>query len=164
MSMKKLVLVRHAHAIPASNIITDRQRELSATGIADTACATQWIMSKQQVPDLIISSPAVRTQQTTRLIFHHTSFTPETLQLEDRLYESSVRQYLSVISETNNRVNTLFIVGHNFAISELLIELTGASNLSMTPCSVASLVLDTSSWTEIEVSTAAHFDIFYPKH
>ena len=161
-SIKKLVLIRHAHSLQAVNNAPDIQRELSATGIADTAHAAQWIISKKLVPDLILSSPAVRTLQTIRLICHHALFASENIQYDDRLYESSRRNYLKVIAETDNCVNTLFVVGHNFAISDLLIEITGASYSSMTPCSVASLVLDISSWAEIEAAVDVHFDIFNP--
>jgi phosphohistidine phosphatase len=159
--MKTLVLIRHAHALHISGG-DDYSRPLSERGRADAIRAGKWIHSQGIIPDGIITSPALRTRSTAALILDHSEASPICLQQEGRLYESTLEHYLTVISEVEDTCEILFLVGHNFAISHLLGELTNNPMAEMTPSTVAILDLEGELWEDINAMTATLRNIFIP--
>lgn len=161
-TMKTLVLIRHAHSPNTPLVNDDHSRTLSSKGVSDAKNAGSWIMREGLAPDHIVSSPSVRTLTTIRHICEQASIPLALIQSDKRLYESTVEDYQTVVSETQDETNTLFLVGHNFAITQLLMGLTGNYNLEMTPCTVAVLTLDTMRWSDSHLISNSPFLMFNP--
>jgi phosphohistidine phosphatase SixA len=64
--MRDLILLRHAHAEPASAGQDDRQRGLSDTGQAEARAAGDWLAEHGATPGRVLCSPAQRTLMTAR--------------------------------------------------------------------------------------------------
>ena len=62
--MRKLILLRHAHAESAAPGQPDRERPLSGEGLAEAEAAGRWLKAHGHVPDRILCSQANRTLQT----------------------------------------------------------------------------------------------------
>ena len=62
--MRELILLRHAHAEPASTGQADLDRPLSAVGLAEAEAAGKWLKDNNLQPDCVLCSPARRTRET----------------------------------------------------------------------------------------------------
>ena len=62
--MRELILLRHAHAEPASTGQADLDRPLSPEGLAEAEAAGRWMRENQLVPDRVLCSPSRRTRET----------------------------------------------------------------------------------------------------
>src|SRR6478735_4917541 len=62
--MRELILLRHAHAEPASTGQSDIDRPLSPEGLAEAEAAGRWLRERGLVPDRVLCSPSRRTRET----------------------------------------------------------------------------------------------------
>ena len=62
--MKTLLLMRHAKSSWKQKDLPDIERPLSSRGEKDAPMMGRMLKKKELIPDLIISSPAVRARQT----------------------------------------------------------------------------------------------------
>ena len=70
--MKKLIIVRHAHAVHDGS--ADFNRTLTREGQEEAVAAGKMLKKNELIPDMIISSPAARTVQTAKkLLINWTS-------------------------------------------------------------------------------------------
>jgi len=74
----KIFILRHGDAEPPDPDIADESRQLSQKGILEVKKISNWMMSHQYLPELIISSPFMRTLQTAEIVKKH-------LQLEEEI-------------------------------------------------------------------------------
>lgn len=64
----RLLLVRHAKAVPKEESVEDIERALSESGRADAARTGRWLAESGFTPALVLVSPARRTRQTWQLM------------------------------------------------------------------------------------------------
>ena len=65
--MKSVILFRHGKSDWNANYGTDHDRPLNSRGIKAVKKMGQYLLEKDQIPDLIISSTAVRAKTTAQL-------------------------------------------------------------------------------------------------
>jgi len=63
-------------------------------------------------PDLIISSPAERARTTSELVVQGGDLAAD-INFEERIYEASPHTLLQVVSDLNDDLETVLLVGHN---------------------------------------------------
>ena len=66
--MKHLLLLRHAKSSWESADLSDHQRPLNERGKRDAPRMGHWICQQELQPDLVISSTALRAEQTARAV------------------------------------------------------------------------------------------------
>lgn len=113
---RRLVLVRHADAVPA-HPAGDHQRPLSPTGRADAGALAEWLRRSGLSADLALRSTAVRTAQTLDLLGAVETWPTR------RIYDGGVDGVLEAIGEVPDEVRTLWVVGHEPVVSTLVHEL-----------------------------------------
>jgi phosphohistidine phosphatase len=116
--MRRLVLVRHAHAERGAE---DAQRVLTEDGKDEARAIGRWLAEQNLVPDHVVISPARRAVETWQLA-GQTGGASEPA-LDPRVYENTVDSVLAVVRETPADAQTLVLVGHNPAIQDLAAEL-----------------------------------------
>ena len=100
--MKTLFLVRHAKSSWTQLHLPDIDRPLNERGYNDAHLVSKTMLHKTKLPDQMISSSAVRAM-TTALIFARTfAYPEEKIQIESQLYETTVQDYLHVISRVSD--------------------------------------------------------------
>lgn len=117
--MRKLILLRHAHAEPASTGQADLDRPLSPIGLAEAERAGQWLKENHLQPDCVISSPSRRTRETLEAVLGITGYVEQ--KLEDRIYDATPGTLAALVDEHRD-VDQLMLVGHNPGL-ELLVKL-----------------------------------------
>lgn len=109
---RTLVLLRHAKT-EQSHPGGDQARELAPRGVADAQVLGRWLADEGWLPDLVLSSPAVRARQTAEHALAGAG--AQAVQVRDGrgLYESGADGVLSALHEVPEVTNTLWVVGHH---------------------------------------------------
>lgn len=121
--MKTLYLLRHAHTTPASPPqMSDHERILSPKGTEDALAVGAFMETHAMYPDFVLSSSAVRTIQTSRLIFG-TLFRKTGVKVEShfdrKLYLASAENLLAEIQTVDDTIQHLMMVAHNPGVTDL---------------------------------------------
>lgn len=130
--MKHLLIMRHAEAGNSMNPnLRDFDRPLTAHGQNQCATQRQRLIAEHLIPDLILHSSALRTQQTAQLVAPHQD---SKLIASDDLYNGhghhpngSYQNYLDIAATIGGNSRCLLLIGHNPVISALASYLHGLS-------------------------------------
>ena len=113
--MRDLILLRHAHAEPASAGQDDLQRGLSATGREEASAAGDWLRAHGLMPDRILYSNAARTRETLEALGDMGGVQGRE---EASIYEASPGT-LAALADANRDAERLMLVGHNPGLEQL---------------------------------------------
>lgn len=78
------------------------------------------------VIDLALCSTAVRTRETWKLAVHEMPHRPRTV-YEERLYEASLGELITLLNETPDDVQNLLLIGHNPGMHAVADALAGSA-------------------------------------
>jgi len=145
--MKQLLVLRHAKSSWKVPDLDDHDRPLNKRGKRDAPRMGKLIRREGMVPDQIISSTAERAHTTALLVANACGYSAEPLATRG-LYLAGPDEYLDVLSELDDGIDSAMVVGHNPGIEELVEELTGAAE-RMPTAALARIALDLESWVEI---------------
>jgi len=114
-------------------------------------------------PDMILSSAALRAQLTADGLAEKLGYT-ETIQYMDELYLTTPEMHINVLSLQEDAYDSIMLVGHNPALSELANILQHENFGKFPTLGVLSITLDIESWEEIKESCHGTIDFFiFPK-
>lgn len=142
-SLHTLILMRHGEA--ESKASSDHKRRLTPRGQQDTLVAGQKLQARFQSCDLVMTSDAARTRETTHNVT--LAFPAKTIIASENLYTAhTVPEFFEAIaSYLDSTIKILMVTGHNPVISAACSWLTG-SFIGFSPADYAILTLDTDSW------------------
>jgi phosphohistidine phosphatase len=154
--MKKLLLIRHAKATHESGYI-DFDRPLKQSGMQDAVLMATLLRGQSEIPEIIITSPALRTKTTAEIFANH--FKLPAPGEDKRIYEASENTWIKVVNDLPDEHTYIGLVGHNPGISQILYYLTGQLK-EMPTGAVAIITFETDTWKSIseEDGKLAHFD------
>lgn len=147
--MKKLLLIRHAKA-EKETVGKDIDRPLKYIGMQDAAFMADRIKTEKIVPQLIITSPALRTKTTAEIFADHFKLPAPTP--NKAIYEASRQTWLKIINQLPAEYDFIAIVGHNPGVNQILYYLTGDAREVHTS-TVALIDFDTDDWAAISGDT-----------
>ena len=150
--MKKLIIVRHAHAVHDGT--ADFKRILTEDGLEEAAQAGKILKKNDLLPDMILSSPAARAMQTAKRAAHKMDF-PEDLIIYDReLYTADEDDMLAIIHQVDDSCKILMTVGHNPTLLHLANNLAPESISSLPPGGVIVIEFPKGfSWSDIKAGS-----------
>jgi phosphohistidine phosphatase len=161
--MKTLYLVRHAKSSREDPGCADEQRPLLDKGVKKTGRIVKFLRDKNILPDLIISSHAVRALETAKIIASGLDYPGKKIAVNRKIYDGYYDRILDIIYETPNDINSLMIVGHNPTISNLANLFLHPGIEDMPTSAVVSITFDTNQWEKIP-SVDSKMDFFvFPK-
>lgn len=159
--MKTLFILRHAKSSWENAGLTDFERPLNERGLKTAPLMGELMKKNQFQPELILSSPAKRAEQTARLVKESSNLGGE-IQFDERIYEASPSRLLEVISEQNEQAESLILVGHNPGLEGLVKFLTGESE-PMPTAALAVVDLDTDRWSGLNSESGSLRVLIRPK-
>lgn len=115
--MRELILLRHAHAEPASPGQADIDRPLSPHGLAEAEAAGRWLAAQGLLPDRVLCSPARRTRETLESVLAITGYAEQ--RLEPSIYDATAGTLIGLLEE-QHEVDRLMLVGHNPGMERLV--------------------------------------------
>ena len=156
--MKRLTLMRHADARWNDPAISDLERPLNRRGIGAAQAMARRLLELQLIPDLLLTSPARRTQQTADIVARELSLPARRVRREEALYLASAADMLKLVHATGPRVAHLLVVAHNPGVSELVqLLLPQRGTVGMATAAVCSIAFDATHWSAI--ASAAVTDV-----
>lgn len=148
--MKRLTLMRHADARWKDAGISDLERPLNRRGTAAAESMARRLLELELVPDLLVVSPARRTQQTAEIVARELSVPQRRVVREELLYLASAADLLKVVMGAGPRVAHLLLVGHNPGVSELVHELVpGRGGSGLATAALCSIAFECEQWNGI---------------
>lgn len=102
----------------------DFDRPLNERGLKAATLMGKFLRKRKVEPGLIISSPAKRARETASLVKESGKLAAE-LRFDERIYEADTETLLKVVSQIDESVDTVIVVGHNPGMQQLLQVLTG---------------------------------------
>ena len=151
-TLKTLLVLRHAKSSWKDTGLEDHERPLNQRGQRDAPGMGRLIRERGLIPDLIISSDAVRARLTAAAVAETAQYAGE-IRLEPRLYGASVDEILAVLRTVEGKnAKTVMIVGHNPGLEELVAQLTGEPH-DFPTAALAQIALPIDRWRDLSDST-----------
>jgi phosphohistidine phosphatase len=151
--VKRLTLMRHGDAQWKDPEVADFARPINRRGTAEAEAMARRLAELTLVPDLLIASPARRTQQTAEIVARELTLGPRNIRYEEALYLAAARDILKLVQSIGPRVPHLMIIGHNPGISELAhLFAPGGEIGGLATAAVCTITLDTDNWSDVAPS------------
>jgi len=147
---RTLTLIRHATASWGEAGTSDFDRPLTTQGLHDATTMGEHLASCQPKLDLLVASPAQRAKETAQAMAKGFNITEQEIYWKEEIYDASLSQLLALISGLDNQHQTVILVGHNPALSDLCNHLSNDQKIAGLPtCGVWQMSFDTTSWQQI---------------
>ena len=159
--MKTLYILRHAKSSWDDRSLSDFDRPLNARGLRAAPFIGSLMKEHGLIPDVIVSSPAMRAKQTAELVREAAGFEPE-VTFSERIYEATVGTLVSIISDIDNTNVSALIVGHNPGSEGLVCYLTGEI-APMPTAALAVIGLKIDEWDDISAGCGTMTRVFRPR-
>ena len=147
--MKKLLLIRHAKAVHDISY-DDFERPLTPKGIKDAEFMAERLQKKHVVPQILVSSPAIRALATADIFSEYLSLSKP--KQDKKIYEASRIELLDVINGFDDRYDFIGLAGHNPTIEQMARYLTG-KDIDFPTCAVALIGFEFDSWQQVASGT-----------
>ena len=161
--MKRLLILRHAKSSWSDAALDDWQRPLNERGRRDAPRVGDQLRERSLVPDLIITSDAVRARTTAQAVAKSAGYTRELI-VEPSLYHAKPDDVIAVLNSVpDDAARSVMVVGHNPGLEDLIAQLTGESH-GLPTAALVQLALPIDRWSELDNSTGATvLDAWRPK-
>jgi len=161
--MKKIYLIRHAKSSWKDPDKPDFARPLNKRGKKNAPEIGQYLKKQKLIPDLFLSSPAKRAISTAKLIAKELDFPEERIVQNERIYEANIAELISIISEIDDQLNNVFLIGHNPGITDLANKLSNTFVVNLPTSAVFGIEFNVDHWKEIKNSKGNCILFEYPK-
>ena len=147
--MKTVLILRHAKSSWSGNT-GDHDRPLNNRGRRDAPRIGELLRAEELLPDLILTSTAVRAHTTARLVVEASGFEGSIESLRS-LYHGAPEDFIRALRALPDTYDRVLVVAHNPGLEELLEELTGEDEVLPT-AALAHVSLPVLRWSQIRAN------------
>jgi phosphohistidine phosphatase len=151
--VKRLLILRHAKSSWGDSSLDDWQRPLSPRGLRDAPGVGRLLLTHALVPDLIVTSDAVRARTTAQAVAEAAGYDREIV-VDPRLYHANPDDLLAVLRGLSDDAARAMIVGHNPGLEDLIERLAGEHH-DLPTAALVHLALPIDRWSELDDQIAA---------
>ncbi|MDX1960056.1 MAG: histidine phosphatase family protein [Leptospiraceae bacterium] len=152
MESKIIYFIRHSKSDWDTPFSHDKERALSERGLEAAKSLSKFIKLNKINAEFVYVSDAKRTDLTFSILNKDSRFTKKFINTE-KLYESSIDDYIEFIHNTDDKIHKIGFVGHNPEMEMVVNFLLGQNDKSIfakfATSSLVALKFDVSSWKEI---------------
>jgi phosphohistidine phosphatase len=163
--LKRLTAVRHAKSdwsLPGQD---DWNRSLNKRGQQDAPEMARRLRSRKFKPDLILTSPAVRSLTTASIMARELKVPAEHIAQDERLYLADPGKMLEVVRELGGHAGHVMVFGHNPGITDFVNRLSASEQIDNMPtCAVFSALFDVADWSELDWGRGLEAEFDYPRN
>jgi phosphohistidine phosphatase len=172
--VKRLLLLRHAKAVPGDAKTDDHDRALNVRGQHDAPMLGAEMHHRLYVPDFALCSTARRTVETWEGVAPEFD-APPGIEFLDTLYLASPKTILKLVQLTGDETDTLLVLGHNPGLEDCAAALARKPETQgeralleqlrdkFPTCGLAVLDFEIAHWRDVEPGTGALTDFIRPK-
>ena len=159
---KRLLLFRHAKSDWHAGITDDHKRPLTKRGSEAARVMGRVLAAADQVPDLIVTSSAVRARTTVELA-HTAGCWTCPIETSDALYDTDATSVLEEIRGLPDSADRVLLAGHEPTWSELAVRLIGGGDLRFPTAALVRLDLDVARWRDATFGSGVLVWLLHPK-
>jgi len=159
--MKKLYIIRHAKSSWKDVWLNDFERPLNKRGKLNAPFMGSVLKKQNVMPDIIISSPALRAKTTAKIIAKKVKYSKKIVFNED-VYESSPSILHKILTKIDDKNSIVFLFGHNPELN-MLAENYVDFDENIVTCGVVEIEFNCKKWTDIGKENAKLISFDYPK-
>lgn len=145
---KHLLLFRHAKSDWAASHEDDHERPLAKRGVSAAQVMGQVLSASGQVPDLVVTSSALRAKTTVELASAAGKWNCP-IETTPALYDTDAASVLEEIQALPDRATRVLLAGHEPTWSELASRLIGGGNLRFPTAALVRIDLEVASWNAV---------------
>ena len=162
--MKTLYMVRHAKSSWKDENLEDIDRPLNKRGKRDAPFMGKLLQEKGILPDVLMTSPALRAHTTAHLFADQMDYPTDKLIVNNAIYEADVSDLLQVIqNDLKNEWDSAMIFGHNMTYTTFA-NLYADSYIDNVPtCAIVAIAFDVKSWSKVTRENGRVLFFEYPK-
>lgn len=158
-----LYLVRHAKSDWDNPKLPDIERPLNKRGKKDAPKMATIFKEKNIEPQLLISSPSVRTMATARFFCKELNYDYDNVAVEKDIYLASLETLLGMVKNLDDKLDSVMMFAHNPGITEL-VNILAEENIANVPtCGITAISFRTNHWDKIDKSNSSLIFFEYPK-
>ena len=146
--MRSIIIFRHGKSDWDAIYDRDHDRPLSKRGLKASKKMGQYLNKIHQIPEIVISSSAIRAKNTAKLALEHGNWSSK-LVIETKIYGGTSKALLRIVYSIEDKYQSICIVGHEPTCSSF-ISLCTYHSQRFTTASMAKINFKINSWREIE--------------
>ena len=149
--MKTIVVMRHAKSDWSNRVLADYDRPLNKRGETDAPLIGSVLKQLSLIPDIIISSPALRAKLTAEKTAKTCAYTGEII-FRDSFYFGNSKSVLEAIEELPDRYETVLVIGHNPILEHFISMMVSNTSLKIKLPTAAFAVIKTEhdTWKRVK--------------
>lgn len=155
--------MRHAKSSWENPGESDFDRTLNERGKKDAPEMAQRIKKKEFNPQLLVCSPAKRTQKTAKIVAEVLGYSEKNIELETSMYDADISDLLFTIRSLDDDFNRVMMVGHNPGFTGLIGILTSSLIANLPTSGVALIHFDIKSWKQVSNHSGTLEWLDFPK-
>jgi phosphohistidine phosphatase len=160
--MKTLLLLRHAKSSWKHSELADHDRPLNKRGKRTAARMGDLLKDEDLIPDLIVSSSAVRAYDTALLLAKACGYM-EKIKKTRELYLAEPQAYVEVLCQVAEKHARVLVVGHNPGLESLIESLTSEA-MAMPTAALTYLELSLKHWRDLDLNSECKLvNVWRPK-
>lgn len=162
-TMKTLYIVRHAKSSWDFPGLADHERPLMEKGKKRTRKIIEYLREKQVVPDLIVSSSALRARETANYIASGLGIEKDEIKIDSGLYHADADSIFNQFEDLSESYQSVMLVGHNPALTNF-VNIFLSPPIDWLPTSaVVAVDFHTSDWEDLKSATYSIRMVVFPK-
>lgn len=158
-----LHLARHAKSSWDDSSLSDFERPLNDRGRRDAPRMARRLSERGAVPDIIVSSPAVRALSTARAFAEVWDIEVGDIVEDPDLYGADPEEILAAVRGIEGGTGPVMVVAHDPGMTELAGSFPGEQVDHMPTCAIVTVRFSAGDWGRVGLHNGVveHFD--YPK-
>lgn len=159
--MLQLLLLRHAKSSWDDPALEDHERQLTKRGTKAARRMGRYLADENIMPDLIVSSDAIRTRATLTLLMAAAAPDPmPPITFSDDLYLPGAQTILDVVRREAGAARSVMVVAHNPGLQALALSLTRSG--AKRDLEALAMKFPTAALAELTFDAAAQWDDVAP--
>ena len=146
--IKTLYLIRNAKSDWNDIGASDFERGITKKGKKDIETMSSYLMIKNILPDIILSSCALRAQETADIISEKLQYKGKIEYLQE-LYYTPTSTLLDILYMLDISVNVAFVIGHNPQLTDIANILIDEHISKIPSSAVVAINFDIQNWNEL---------------
>jgi phosphohistidine phosphatase len=161
--MKQLLIIRHAKSSWDLATLNDFDRPLNERGLSDAPTMGKRLLDKHVQIDAFISSTAKRAFTTATLIAETFGLKQKEIIKVPELYHAAPTVFYKVITQVDDKYNSIAIFSHNPGITEFVNQLTNTRIDDMPTCGIFAVTINADNWKDFAEADKSFWFFDYPK-
>jgi phosphohistidine phosphatase len=145
--MRILTLVRHAKSSRDYPELSDFERPLTPRGRKDAAAIATKLRKADLIPDLLVTSPALRAISTAHVFAEILGIKQEHIAVNPHIYEAAVQTLLHITRTLPDTEHGVMLFGHNPGITHFAHQLAECEFDEMPTSATVRIELAVKAWS-----------------